>query len=151
MINKNTFSQVVRSITKADHGLRDPQLIHPSREWGIGLTVALLLFIAGTVWSVQIYQTFKSATVQDISLTEGETVVYRASLVEAALTAYDERVATHTQFLKNIELDSALMVPTEGDTTADVLQTEVEQSIFDEAILAPEELASTTEEMVTGE
>jgi hypothetical protein len=147
MIQNNKLSQLARRITKTDTVLRDPQLFHPTREWRIGLIVAIFIFIASAIWSMQTYIFFRdSSAVQEVSPVE-EVTVYRESLVEAALTAYKERAEAHTLLLQKVQIIPTTAVATETPQTEEqntVEQTEDEQSIPDNPLLETE-IASTTE------
>jgi hypothetical protein len=148
MRQNNTLAQLARRITKADTVLRDPQLFHPAREWRIGLIVAMLIFIASAIWSMQTYTFFRDASVvQEVTAVTEEVTVYRESLVEAALTAYEERAAAHTLLLQKVQVTPATTTPvTEGGQTEGQQsdgKTEDEQSTSDNSLLETE-ISSTT-------
>lgn len=146
MIQNNKLSQLARRITKTDTVLRDPQLFHPAREWRIGLIVAMLIFIASAIWSMQTYIFFRdSSAVQEVSPVE-EVTVYRESLVEAALTAYEERAAAHTLLLQKVQVTPSAAVATETPQAEEQQiagQTEDEQITPDNSLLETE-ISSTT-------
>jgi len=147
MIQNNTLAQLARRITKADTVLRDPQLFHPAREWRIGLIVAMLIFIASAVWSMQTYTFFRDASVvQEVTAATEEVTVYRESLVEAALTAYEERAAAHMLLLQKVQVTPRAAVATETPQAEEQQiagQTEDEQITPDNSLLETE-ISSTT-------
>lgn len=147
MIQNNKLSQLARRITKTDTVLRDPQLFHPAREWRIGLIVAMLIFIASAVWSMQTYTFFRDASVvQEVTAATEEVTVYRESLVEAALTAYEERAAAHTLLLQKVQVTPSAAVATETPQAEEQQidgQTEDEQITPDNSLLETE-ISSTT-------
>jgi predicted house-cleaning noncanonical NTP pyrophosphatase (MazG superfamily) len=90
MKNKIPFTKIVSKLRKHSVSLRDQQLMHPEREWVIGLVGATLLFLLVT--SVSVYAYFKNQSV-DIKIPIDETTktVYRESVVDEVLTILEKR------------------------------------------------------------
>lgn len=91
MMNRKTFSKITKRIMRSQKGIRDPKLVHPRREWVIGILAASFVLIGAAAWSATTYLNY-----QDIELTmgqgtEAEVVVYRESLVNASLEVFTER------------------------------------------------------------
>lgn len=84
------IKEVLKKISKHSKTLQDTQLMHPEREWGIGLLVACIFFIAAA--SLSAYTYFKNQSVDVyVGSTETEDVVYRESLVKEALERIENR------------------------------------------------------------
>jgi hypothetical protein len=90
MINKTLFTQMARKVFRHERGLRDPHIMHPEREWLIGLLVMVLIFVAGAGWSAQIYLKNKNVSADQTTVNDGETV-YREPQVKEALRIAGER------------------------------------------------------------
>lgn len=90
MINKTLFTQMARKVFRHERGLRDPQIMHPEREWLIGLLVMVLIFTASAGWSAQVYLKNKNVSADQTTVGEGEAV-YREPQVKEALRIADER------------------------------------------------------------
>ncbi|MEK7462012.1 MAG: hypothetical protein AAB618_00335 [Patescibacteria group bacterium] len=90
MKNRLHIKNVLKKLSKKRVSLRDPQLMHPQREWVIGLVVSLGLFIFATFISVYIY--FKNQAI-DVSVAADDTaeVVYRETLVNQVLEIIKQR------------------------------------------------------------
>lgn len=80
--------------------LRKPEIMHPARDWIIGLLTALLIFIAGAAWSTHVYLKYRDLSVEETSNVSTEVVVYRESLVKAALDEFAGRVTEHQRLLQ---------------------------------------------------
>ena len=94
--------------------LRDPQLMHPDREWAIGLAVAVLIFSLCGLWSIHSY--LKNRTVSAIAVEDtSTTVVYRESVVKDTLAVIAARDATLTQLTTGLQ--APVVVPEEVATT----------------------------------
>lgn len=91
-MNKN-IDNILKSISRHKHGLRDPQIMHPEREWLIGISIAVTIFILSGAWSLTLYLKNRNVS-SDIQMGEqSEVVVYRESMVNEALGRLDKRKA----------------------------------------------------------
>ena len=90
MINKNPFTQMARKVFRHERGLRDPHIMHPEREWLIGLLIMVLIFTASAGWSAQVYLKNKNVSANQTTINEAETV-YREPQVKEALRIAGER------------------------------------------------------------
>ena len=70
--------------------LHDPQLMHPEREWSIGLLVAVMLFIGAASISAYTYFSNQAIDMEAVEDTTKDTV-YRESLVKEVLNTINER------------------------------------------------------------
>lgn len=160
MMHKPLFSQITKRIKRADHGLSDPRLIHSGRDWGVGLSVAFIIFGVSAVWGVQTYFELKDASVNETEPV-AEEIVYRESLVKAALSEFETRRSTHDELMKQTviteeipessEESSEVVVENEGEGEEGVIgespTTTTTDVIQDGALSAPPEpVAPLTEE-----
>ncbi len=70
--------------------LRDQQLMHPEREWVIGLLITILLFVGAASISAYTYFSNQTIDVETVSDSAADTV-YRESLVEEVLQSIKDR------------------------------------------------------------
>ena len=81
---------MARHITRHAKGLKDPRIMHPEREWVLGLAVALGIFAVTAAGSAFSYMKNKhpvAANPEEAS----EAPVYRESIVKDALRQLDVR------------------------------------------------------------
>lgn len=90
---KSYITQLKHKFLKKKSALRDPQLMHPDREWAIGLCVAVLIFSVCGLWSIHSYLKNRAATALPVEDSSGKTV-YRESVVKEALSKMNERKET---------------------------------------------------------
>ncbi len=139
-INKKSLNKLVRRITKRTQIIRAPQLIHPTREWMIGLMSALCVIIAGSIWSTSLYlESRNQVTTESIATDEAnEAVTYRATVVEEALTSYQARAQVF-QNLVNANPTTNQSNENEstsaGDTATSTTENNTEEEISDAPIL----------------
>jgi len=91
MMNKKELTAFAKNILHSHKQLRSPQIMHPAREWFIGLLVAAGIFGVCAFVSVQAYLEHRHI---DLTVYVDETstaTVYRESLVEAALDLFSSR------------------------------------------------------------
>jgi hypothetical protein len=103
MINRKEFTKMAKRIVQSNSGIKNPRLMHPLREWWIGLLVATLLFSAISVWSTQIYAGYQSIANAEGSFDEVAPVVYRESLVDTVLAEFSHRDERHNSYLPKKE------------------------------------------------
>lgn len=90
--NKLDFAKKITSViaAKKRKSSFDRSIMHPEREWFIGLSVILTILAVGLYWSVFQYDRYRNVSTNGESVTEGETV-YKDNLVEAALVDFSKR------------------------------------------------------------
>lgn len=95
MINKKEITAFAKNILHSKKGLRSPQIMHPAREWQLGLGIALGIFAVCAYFSVQTYVEYRNIdlTLEDDGV--AAATVYRGSLVEAALGEFSARAAKY--------------------------------------------------------
>lgn len=99
MKNKNQFTQMAKRILHSSDNMRSPQLMHPKREWFIGLCVAVVFLGAAISWSVVTYLEYQDIAINSENTEEVDVVAYRESLVEASLEEFEERSSTYNELL----------------------------------------------------
>lgn len=90
---KTYITRLKHTLLKKKPVVRDPQLMHPEREWAIGLFVAALIFSVCGLWSIYAYLNNRSASALPVEDTSGQTV-YRESVVKEALEIVAQRKET---------------------------------------------------------
>lgn len=103
---KEYIALLTKRFFKKQQIVRDPQIMHPNREWAIGLFVAALIFAVSGYWSIQTYLSNRSATAHEVVDDKAETV-YRASIVKEAL----ETVRNRERELQNLTQSVAIPEP----------------------------------------
>lgn len=91
MKNKTQITQAVKKIFRHQQGLHDPQIMHPYRDWLIGLSVAVAIFVISIVISISTYTENKNSP-EDLGSDESvDIVLYREGLVAEALEQFSVR------------------------------------------------------------
>ncbi len=126
MIEKKDILAMVRHVTRHSRGVRDPQIVHPMREWITGVGVVLIGVAVGGLYSFVVY----NRTLSDQSeqpLAPIVAVPYQAAIVEQALTEYGARRVQYDLIIGAIPNAAPIDVPTNneevGTTTAPELPT----------------------------
>lgn len=106
---KHNIESVFKKLARKPGSLRDQQLMHPEREWAVGLVVSVFLFLLAASVSVYIY--YKNQTINvEVAADDTEKTVYRESLVKEALVIINSR----EEKLRSLNQE---LVPTEVDVT----------------------------------
>ena len=148
MINKKEFSKIAKRIFHAKSSLQNPRIMNPSREWGIGLLIGFAFFIATAGWSAQTYLSNKNVGDITSDSSQDEVIVYRASMVEAALKAYEQRNQKHQQLLNKTYVAPPVIEEIVEEDTVDETSTSSENA---EAVLPEQSLEVNAEEVSEAE
>lgn len=141
---ENTFvKKVVQGILRnRKQSILDRSIMHPYREWFIGLLAALCVVGVSTVWGVSTYLEFSNVSVGGESTPE-ENLVYRESLVETALDDFTKR----RQDYENLKQDLlTVQKPVEVAPLPPVVSSEATTT---EAVIVEEEAVIESNEPVT--
>ena len=132
MIEKKDILKMVKSVSKRAAGKPDKRLIHPRREWFIGISLFLLIVIVGAVYSAHVYTSLDRL---EDSVSESDTSVirYQAGNVQTALDRYQ---ATQQKF-ETMRAALPDVPPPVSEVVVDeeVVQQEIEDSA-EEAVIA---------------
>jgi hypothetical protein len=141
MIDKKIAHNIVRDILKRKQGISNHQIMHPEREWFLGLTAALIFLCLSTVWSVSLYRQYSSMNQNSSSSDTATDVVYRANAVDDALAEFAKRKQAYSD-LKNKLLNQKIVTPTPLPilVTEETIATSSSQIILTEPIIIEPEL-----------
>jgi hypothetical protein len=147
MIENNPIKKMVSSILRnRKKALFDRNIMHPEREWFLGVFLGLVILCIGIAWSVSTYMQFKNVSLTSLS-TEEENVVYRQSLVDTALADFEVRKKSYEdlkkqllgKYKKSIEVVAPPVVSTENSSST-------ENTVVEEPLVASPEETSPVEE-----
>lgn len=129
MINKNEFTKIANNIIKSHKKIKSPELVHPKREWAIGLLVSVLIFAGTAWWSIQTYRSYQNTAV-NFNVQEEEVVVYRKSLVESALEVFSTRAEEYGNLTSSPKTEPVFVEEVE------VVETEFEPEQLEEELVS---------------
>ena len=139
---------MAKKIFKSDKGVKNLKLMHPKREWGVGILAGLFILGGSGFWSANTYISYRNQANLTSGSVEGEVIVYRASQVEAALSAYAERIVKYEALVRGNSLPSAPeTLPEAVSITTE--ETVEDSDLVEEAVLDTEaelEVETGTEE-----
>lgn len=102
MIENNLVKKIVKSIRSGKKSpLSDRSIMHPEREWFSSVLLGLVLLVVGMYWSFSVYIQFSSVNLEAVT-NQNDSVIYRDSLVEAALFEIDRRAQTYNSLKTNM-------------------------------------------------
>lgn len=119
MIDKQFVQKVLRSALRRSHGLKDHNLMHPTREWFMGLGAGLVFLLSGTAWCVYLYWGYNTVEPETAAEIDAPVNIYQKATVEAALTELSARAARHEEFKGALEA-SKRPTPITEEVTGDV-------------------------------
>lgn len=127
MIENNLVKKIVKSIRSGKKSpLSDRNIMHPEREWFSSVLLGLVLLIIGMYWSFSVYVQFSSVNLEAVT-NQNDDVIYRDSLVEAALFEIDRRAQIYDSLKANTvfvapvpEVVEEVLVEVESPVSSDV-------------------------------
>ena len=109
MIDKKNLIKMAKAIVRHDNGYPDKRLMHPQREWFIGLVLFVVVVLIGSFFAGNIFITY-----QNIDTSKGDSgksiPVYRQTIITDAL----DRYKTHTKEYEQLRAVVATVHDTNG-------------------------------------
>lgn len=139
MIKKYDIIAAARAIVHKNKGYRIPVLIHPQRDWWIGIGIfALIVFIGGAVLA-KMYVTNDS--LDSLTGVEADRIPrYRQEVVSDALSVYRSRAAAYQAFVENRPVAPIVVevATTTATSTEEVVEDSIEAVVTDSELIEPE-------------
>ena len=88
---KDIFADITKKLKQTQTGARSIRLMHPRRDWLIGLCGGAVILVACVIWSSYVYVSYRSDDAIEVSAPDTAPPAYNASLVAAAQTYFDDR------------------------------------------------------------
>lgn len=93
MISKDDIIRVTRHILRREQGYPDRKLMHPIREWAIGLGVGTVLFVIAVAFSGYAFIT-QSERLDEEIVSDSSVVLYKQEETKDILNKYRTREET---------------------------------------------------------
>lgn len=142
MITKTDILRMVQHIARRSHNIPDTRLMHPGREWAIGLGLFTLTTLIGGVVSARQFWTYESIETQ-LGEPEVSVRMYDQQKMRAVLDAFDARaIEFQTIRRQSTTLDAEKEVA-EAEEGSD-LEAVDGLDVVEDPVPLPEEAAPTT-------
>jgi len=114
MIKNLYLAKIFGHFSKSsEKSLSERSIMHPERDWSLGILGGLVFLTAGLFWSLSIYTQFSNISIETMS-TAGESSSYKEGLVDSALSDLAERQRSYdaikTELIRNQQV-SAMKAP----------------------------------------
>jgi hypothetical protein len=142
MINKKEITKMVKAAIRRDRGIPDRRLMHPSREWAIGLILCLVIVLAGSIYAIIVFEKYSSISIDD-SAVEVEQLRYQRATALEAIEIYEQKQTNYEKLISSrpirvIEPESNI----EDEQTDSVSTSEIQSSQSGESDSAEPESAT---------
>lgn len=111
MIETKDIKKMVAHIMRRDKGIADPQLMHPTREWFIGLGIATLIVLLGSWFCWFIYSSYAQTIVSELPVSE-PVVPYQAASIAEAIKIFESKQIKFSEILGKTPDVEAVVVST---------------------------------------
>lgn len=125
MINTKDILKMAKATLRHDQGYPERRLIHPHREWLIGMSMFMVLLLSGSTAAGLLFLHYQNLGA-DIVPSEQRIPNYQSVTVSDVLSVYANRTATFTTLqttndvVPSVEMESAT---TSASTTPDEVAT----------------------------
>lgn len=132
MINTTQILKMAKAAARHDHGYPERRLIHPHREWLIGIMLFTVLLIAGCVAVGLLFMHYQNIE-QTVTVEEQRVQTYQAGTVADVLSIYAERTEMFDtmQAQSTLPPESATSVSTSTASTSAASNLPEDQEDFD--------------------
>ncbi len=127
MIDKNDILRFAKHVYTRGQGVPDRKLLHPKRDWAIGLSVFLLIVFAGGVLSTNLFEAYKNVQTRKVDVAI-QIPVYKELLVKTVLEKYSERSEMYDSLQKKsmvTKLDLKQVDETPTTTDVSIIEQEM--------------------------
>lgn len=131
---------MVRNVVRRNKGLSDRKLMHPAREWILGLFFMVICIGAGAAYSAYSYAVYDDGEYNGTDI-EQTLITYRTKQVEDAIAKYNEEKKEH-QTILGANITTSIPQNTEeseqtATTSEEVLPEDPSPTVDEEAPATP--------------
>lgn len=122
MIEKKDILKMVRHIMKRGRGIPDKRLMHPVREWLLGLLGAVAVVVCGVLYSTQLFTTYDKVT--EIEQTDSTiSIRYNQTVIDDARAQFSARSERFNELRGDRPAPPPPEVATSTATTTESVET----------------------------
>lgn len=122
MLSKNDIKKLAKKIVRQQQGKRSQEIMHPARDWFLGVLIALILVFVSAAWSAAKYIETKETISAGVMAEAEDAVVYRESNINEALSIATNRQQTASAYQpESVEIpedDISTSTATSSDSVA---------------------------------
>lgn len=147
MIETKDIIKMVKKIVSHDKGVPDTRIMHPMREWLIGLIGVTIAVAGGSLFALFVYNSYSESSTNVVAVTE-TVVPYKAGLVEQALEIYLEKKSVYEGLIGTSTVSPVIDTSVSTATSSEV-QTEAASSTRElPPVVSPAEEIESAEAVV---
>jgi hypothetical protein len=98
MIEPKDFTKMAKHIVRRDNGKHDANIMHPMREWAVGLFVVGMLVLWGVVFTIALYRIYSDSRAIEATVTV-TAIPYKAPLVSDTIQYYEKERTVYETML----------------------------------------------------
>ena len=106
MISKKDITKVVKNVVRRDRGVPDRRLMHPRREWSVGLLLWITVVLAGGFYAAVTFNTYTGINVDD-EVVEVNQLRYKRAEALDAIEIYEKKKASHDLLLQSRPIEAS--------------------------------------------
>jgi hypothetical protein len=136
MIEAKDITKMVQHVVRRDSGKSDAVIMHPLREWALGLFVVGLLVLWGVIFTVALFRVY-SSSLETVVPVPVMPIPYKAPLVAETILQYEKE---RTQYKAMV----GVVPPTLKDAPLGATGTTTETTTPATPVVESELIASST-------
>ena len=133
MLSKDEIRKLAKRVVRHQQGRRTHQIMHPERDWLIGVAIAIFIVVASAVWSGSKYVETREIISVGVTAEAEDAAVYRESNVKTALEIASTRMylAENSTRPEYVDTNGATSTATSTATTSEPVIDVEEPIAFD--------------------
>jgi hypothetical protein len=117
MIGKTDIQKMAKHIFRRSQNISDRHLIHPKREWGIGIVIFIVILSSGAYFSATNFSYYKDIE-KKLPSQELNLVRYQSGTLKIILEKYQLRQEQASQVLESAQLFPLELVTVTDEITS---------------------------------
>lgn len=123
---------MAKHVFKRSQGVPDKRLVHPKREWAMGLLLFSVIVVVGSVVSTQLFIQYRTVDTKAGEVKES-IPQYNDRLVKSVLTTFTERVTAFELLVNDVSAVPASVATSTASTTELGIDNELPEEVEIEA------------------
>lgn len=136
MISKQDILKMARVVTKRSQGYHAPKIVHPNRDWLIGVALFIVVATTGGILNAKTHVVYNNLGTQ-VGETQITHTEYKTNQADAALMIFRERQKNYKTLMNEIAVVPVPVIQSEDSVATSTEDVKIEE-IPDDPILIQE-------------
>ncbi len=119
MMEKTDFLKMAKTVFKRGQGVPDKRLMHPKRDWGIGILIFVFVSVAGSYLSASSFSQYRNIEVSG-GQSANKLPRYNEKQIESAIEDYAAKTASFSALVGDkVEVEEVIEIASSTASSSD--------------------------------